>query len=104
MADSICRKCFHSYVCEQFNRYRDSENNRCHFYNDHFVPYSSVMEICPGDFRIIERRGFEDVVKVVRCKDCKNWGLGQWCETFDHKHEPDFYCFYGERKGDDAAD
>ena len=39
-----------------------------------------------------------DAVEVVRCKDCKNWGLGQWCETFDHKHEPDFYCFYGERK------
>jgi hypothetical protein len=50
--ESICRKCFHSYVCEQFNEHRVDDNQKCHFYNDHFV--STV-----------------DVVKVVRCKDCK---------------------------------
>lgn len=47
----ICKDCFHSYVCEQFNENRECDNTKCHFFNDHFVPA-------------------EDVVKVVRCKDC----------------------------------
>lgn len=51
-SESICRKCFHSYVCEWFNEHRDDDNQKCHFSNDHFV-------------------SSEDVVKVVRCKDCK---------------------------------
>lgn len=49
---SICRSCFHSYVCEQFNEHRDSYNEKCHFFNDHFV-------------------SAEDAALVVRCKDCK---------------------------------
>lgn len=48
---SICRKCFHSYVCEQFNEHKEHDNTKCHFFNDHFVPAA-------------------DVVEVVRCKDC----------------------------------
>jgi hypothetical protein len=48
---SICRSCFHSYVCEQFNEHRECDNKKCHFANDHFAPTT-------------------DVVEVVRCKDC----------------------------------
>ena len=48
---SICKDCFHSYVCEQFNEHRESNNTKCHFFNDHFISTA-------------------DVVKVVRCKDC----------------------------------
>lgn len=51
MAESICRSCFHSYVCEQFNEHRDGDNDKCHFFNDHFVHTA-------------------DVVEVVRCEDC----------------------------------
>ena len=40
--ESICLRCFHSYVCEQFNEHRDVKNDKCHFYNDHFVPYADV--------------------------------------------------------------
>ena len=40
--ESICLRCFHSYVCEQFNEHRDVKNDKCHFYNDHFVPYAGV--------------------------------------------------------------
>ena len=43
--ESICRSCFHSYVCEQFNRHRDSHNEKCHFYNDHFVPAADVVDL-----------------------------------------------------------
>lgn len=49
---SICKDCFHSYVCEQFNEHRECDNTKCHFANDHFVPA-------------------KDAVEVVRCKDCK---------------------------------
>ena len=53
MAKNLCSRCFHSYVCEQFNEHRDSpaEYTRCHFYNDHFVDAA-------------------DVEVVVRCGEC----------------------------------
>lgn len=47
------------------------------------------------------RQPTADVVKVVRCKDCKYFvGEGMYCENdiitqFDH-----FFCYYGERRDD----
>lgn len=43
--ECICLRCFHSYVCEQFNEHRDVKNDKCHFYNDHFVPYADVAPV-----------------------------------------------------------
>lgn len=43
--ESICRRCFHSYVCEQFNEHRDDNNKKCHFFNDHFVPAADVAPV-----------------------------------------------------------
>ena len=43
--ESICLRCFHSYACEQFNEHRDLKNDKCHFYNDHFVPYADVVPV-----------------------------------------------------------
>ena len=34
---SVCKDCFHSYVCERFNKHRECDNKKCHFANDHFV-------------------------------------------------------------------
>lgn len=83
--ESICRKCFHSYVCEQFNENKDIKNNKCHFFNDHFVPTA-------------------DVVEVVRCFQCKHLNQKGICEKFRQRYpfypENDFYCGYGERKCD----
>ena len=45
--ESICRGCFHSYVCEQFNEHRNSNNQKCHFCNDHFVSDTDVVEVVP---------------------------------------------------------
>lgn len=88
---SICRKCFHSYVCEQFNEHKDSDNKKCHFFNDHFVPTA-------------------DVVEVVRCKDCKHWDCyggedahkGDCSELvgLDSCMYEDDFCSYGERRAD----
>lgn len=41
--ESICRNCFHSYVCEQFNENKDDNNEKCHFFNDHYVPAADVV-------------------------------------------------------------
>ena len=82
---SICRSCFHSYVCEQFNEHRDIDNKHCHFYNDHFVPTA-------------------DMVEVVRCKDCRiateDIMIDGWfyCNNNNQTHKPDHFCSYGERK------
>ena len=43
--ESVCRRCFHSYVCEQFNDHRNSDNQKCHFFNDHFVSAADVVEL-----------------------------------------------------------
>lgn len=41
--ESICRNCFHSYVCEQFNENKDDNNTKCHFANDHYIPTADVV-------------------------------------------------------------
>ena len=85
---SICKDCFHSYVCEQFNEHRECDNKKCHFHNDHFVPNA-------------------DVVKVVRCENCKHWGgitFGNICRRWTGLNvknctKPTDFCSYGELKG-----
>lgn len=42
----------------------------------------------------------EDVVPVVRCKDCKYWDNGD-CYRIELTR-PDDYCSYGERKDDNG--
>ena len=84
--ESICLRCFHSYVCEQFNEHRDVKNDKCHFYNDHFVPYA-------------------DVAPVVRCRECKyrfkNNGHDKiGCPIIDTNiwMDDDDFCSHGERE------
>ncbi len=60
MSESVCRNCFHSYVCEQFNEHRDSHNKRCHFFNDHFVNAADVVERKRGEWFEVEL-GWDDV-------------------------------------------
>ena len=54
----------------------------------------------------------DEVIEVVRCKDCKHWdtdwipqkikeeenGLVYWCSYNDRCVAEDFFCGYGERK------
>jgi hypothetical protein len=54
--ESICNRCFHSYVCEQFNEHRDSNNEKCHFFNEHFVSAADVAPVVHG--RWIDAREF----------------------------------------------
>ena len=76
--ESVCRSCFHSYVCEQFNENRDSDNKQCHFFHDHFVPAA-------------------DVVEVVRCKDCKYCEMCFPCKGYGLEAPPVYVCCLGHR-------
>ena len=45
-----------------------------------------------------------DVVEVVRCKDCKNWGgdeLAGYCKKFSLLSDPNDFCSSGKRKEQD---
>lgn len=52
------------------------------------------------------RRYMPNLVEVVRCKDCRYWGLTNfiieptgWCGRQEKPRKPDWYCADGERKG-----
>lgn len=62
MANSLCSRCFHSYVCEQFNEHRDStaEYTCCHFYNDHFVDAADVKPVKHGRWVEMVEREHDD--------------------------------------------
>ena len=58
--DSVCRKCFHAYVCEEFNADRDYPHKRCAYANDHFVYADRLGELAAADR--------EGRVVVIPCK------------------------------------
>ena len=62
--ESICRNCFHSYVCEQFNENKDENNEKCHFFNDHYTPTADVAPIADT------ARAFADRL-ITYCKNLK---------------------------------
>lgn len=84
---SICRKCFHSYVCEQFNEHRDSDwdNKKCHFANDHFVPADDVVEVKHGEWKQTqEPLGWRDVY-CVECSVCgESWIIDEDLSFEEH--------------------
>ena len=45
----------------------------------------------------------EDVVEVVRCKDCKFYGNGDCSVQSVRSMYPNDYCSYGERRSDSNA-
>lgn len=91
--------------------------------SDYITKEEVLKLLTPSDTRIsktyialvreeIKLRPSADVVKVVRCKDCKylkpftsQYGAGQYCEcpcSFGGQgiKKPDDYCSYGERRDD----
>lgn len=83
--ESICRKCFHSYVCEQFNEHRDRDNKKCHFFNDHFVPTADVAEVRHGEWYRHDKKKHGDtcyycsVCEKMALADCMVWELTDYC-------------------------
>lgn len=78
---SICKNCFHSYVCEQFNKHRECENKNCHFAYDHFVSTTDVVEVKHGYYERVS----EDTYRCSICHyspiaDINNkWAFTNYC-------------------------
>ena len=51
----------------------------------------------------IENFPTEDVIEVVRCKDCKFYGNGDCSVQSVRSMWPNDYCSYGERRSDSNA-
>ena len=47
--DSVCRKCFHACVCDEFNADRDYPHKRCAYANDHFVYADRLGKLAAAD-------------------------------------------------------
>lgn len=81
------------------------------------LPVEAVVEL------LTEKMSDNDVLKVVRCNNCKHWHEGtQWCNEHSHfvdsdgepchpsespnwkMFEPDYYCASGEQKDEATKD
>lgn len=62
--ESICRNCFHSYVCEQFNENKDDNNTKCHFANDHYIPTADVAPKSEVEEWVSKCRDWHEVAEL----------------------------------------
>lgn len=65
---SICKDCFHSYVCEQFNEHRECDNKKCHFANDHFIPADLINRLQAETKRLKTVKGHIDTLIHRDCE------------------------------------
>ena len=72
------------------------------FYNLKGSPRPRAIDIADVIKRI-EDFSTEDIVKVVRCKDCKFYGNGDCSVQSVRSMWPNDYCSYGERRSDSNA-
>lgn len=83
--ESVCRSCFHSYVCEQFNDHRNSDNQKCHFFNDYFVPAADVAPVVHSTWVWVTRTSqYGKQSGEWRCKQCRaiaHGGLSPYCSN-----------------------
>ena len=72
------------------------------FHSLNGTPKPRTMDIADVIKRI-EDFSAEDIVKVVRCKDCKFYGNGDCSVQSVRNMYPNDYCSYGERRNDSNA-
>ena len=72
------------------------------FHSLNGTPKPRTMDIADVIKRI-EDFSAEDIVKVVRCKDCKFYGNGDCSVQSVRNMYPNDYCSYGERSNDSNA-
>ena len=88
----------HDYITKDFSLYV------VHYFNS-MLTWSKKDILGEIDIAIKEAKP-EDVVKVVRCKDCKHYLYDDFdgayvCMQLSKYVKPDFWCAHGERKDDD---
>lgn len=79
---TLCEKCIHGDVCGDRDGYDEGDER--------------ALTYCS------EFKSKDDVVEVVRCKDCKHWkqvtAERHACRILGFEMDYDEYCSYGERK------
>ena len=84
-------------------------NKKEYIERNSFLRY--VKENAPFIYTVVEIMALahptEDVVEVVRCKDCKNKKEDiltddiMWCCRFAESVKPDGFCSFGKREGEE---
>ena len=46
--DNLCKRCYHNYVCEQYNENRDLARTKCDYKNSHFIDAADVVPVRHG--------------------------------------------------------
>ena len=46
--DNLCKRCYHNYVCEQYNENRDFTRTKCDYKNSHFIDAADVVPVRHG--------------------------------------------------------
>lgn len=46
--DNICERCYHNYVCDEYNADRDFPHKVCAYHNSHFIDAADVVEVRHG--------------------------------------------------------
>ena len=57
----------------------------------------------PKLFGLAEYLIANDVIRVVRCKDCHNFTKSKWCNLLMMDVKDDGFCSYGERIPDETS-
>ena len=48
--NNLCKRCYHNYVCEQYNENRDLTRTKCDYKNSHFVDATDVIPVRHGSW------------------------------------------------------
>ena len=46
--NNLCKRCYHNYVCEQYNENRDLTRTKCDYKNSHFIDAADVVPVRHG--------------------------------------------------------
>ena len=49
--DNICERCYHNYVCDEYNADRDFPHKVCAYHNSHFIDAADVVEVRHGRWK-----------------------------------------------------
>ena len=66
--DNLCKRCYHNYVCEQYNENRDLTRTKCDYKNSHFIDASDVAPVRHAEWGVNVGMNF---FKERNCPVCK---------------------------------
>ena len=73
--DNLCKRCYHNYVCEQYNENRDLTRTKCDYKNSHFVDSTDVIQVRHGQWAYYDT--YIDGITIFRCTCCGDLQSGR---------------------------